>query len=140
MAPNCGVCLREGAPPLLPHQSQRDLLCTHTEQLQAGGGDRLESFHPGGVGAGDHVAEHEREDDGLLGKQILGFAPLVLGSIAVEFASFRNERLQLIEDSGSEICQPSRLFVQTLSPFHQEMMMPGSVPKTEGSPGARTMS
>ena len=100
MAPYCGVCLREGAPPLLPHQSQRDLLCTHTEQLQAGGGDRLESLHLGGVGAGDHVAEHEREDDGLLGKQILGFAPLVLGIVAVEFASFRDERLQLVEGLG----------------------------------------
>jgi len=36
----------------------------------------------------------------------------------------------LLKDSGSEACQPLRFLVQTLSPFHQEMMMPGSVPKT----------
>ena len=100
MAPYCGVCLREGAPPLLPHQSQRDLLCTHTEQLQAGGGDRLESLHLGGVGAGDHVAEHEREDHGLLGEQILSLAPLGLGGVTVELASFLNEGLQLVEGLG----------------------------------------
>ena len=41
----------------------------------------------------------------------------------------------LLKDSGSETCQPSRCLVQLLLPFHQEMMMPGSVPKTEGSPG-----
>ena len=86
MAPNCGVCLRVGAPPLLSTRPLGGLLGAHTDELQAGAGDRLEAVHLLGVGAGEHVAEDQREEDGLLGEKILRLAPLGLGGIAFDLA------------------------------------------------------
>ena len=117
-----------------------DLLSAHTEQLQAGGGDRLESFHLLGVGSGDHVAEHEREDHGLLSEQVLSLTPLGLGGVTVELASFLNEGLQLVEGLGVRDLPAVTLLgpdVVAVPPGDDDA---GVGAEDRGVAGARTMS
>ncbi len=94
---HCGISPRWASHPSFRRKPARALLRAYSKQLQAGGGNRLESVNLLGVGGGDHIAEDQRVDHGLLGEQILNLAPLSLGSVTVKLNSLVHEALQLLE-------------------------------------------